>query len=336
MTIQKLPTPEELRSGYTVTPEGMGAVGSARQEIEAIVSGALTSKKLVIVGPCSLHSYPESIEYASKVAEWRALFGDKLSIVMRCYFEKPRTRGGWKGLVYDPFLDGSYDSVSGLHLCRRILAEITNMGVPIAHELLDPVTPNYFSDLIAWGAIGARTVESQVHRQMASGAPYPVGIKNATSGDIRVAVDAILSASGPHCFFGLSERNEVVGVRTLGNPFGHLVLRGGLEPNFYEATIREACGLLEQEGAHVAVLVDCSHANSRKQYKRQAEVVDYLVRERVLRMPGLKGIMLESNIQDGSQSPGPLATLKYGVSVTDGCLGLLETHDVISKVYDSL
>ena len=255
---------------------------------------------------------------------------------MRCYFEKPRTRGGWKGLVYDPFLDGRYDTVSWLHLCRRNLAEITNMGVPIAHELLDPVTPNYFSDLIAWGAIGARTVESQVHRQIASWVPYPVGIKNATNGDIRVAVDAILAASMPHCFFGFSERNEVVGVRSSGNLFGHMVLRGGVEPNFYEPTIYEACRMLEQEGAPAAVVVDCSHANSRKQYKKQVKVVDYLVGKKLFRLPGLKGIMLESNIQGGSQSPGPLDTLKYGVSVTDGCLGFLETHDVISKVYDSL
>lgn len=330
--IKILPRPSELMDCFPLEFNTSRFVSNSRQNVCNILTG-IDNRVLAIVGPCSIHCENEALEYAEHVSRWRSLFNDRIEIVMRCYFEKPRTRGGWKGLVYDPFIDGSNDVQSGLTIARRLMKSISEMEVPIGHELLDPVTPAYFSDFISWGAIGARTVESQIHRQLASDVSYPVGFKNSTPGDVGVAIDAAVSSSRAHSYIGVSVDSRVVLEGSSGNCAPHVILRGGKHPNYDRYNIELAYTSLVANDIPTGVIVDCSHANSQKDFRNQAKVIKYLLNEGLLVGSGLRGIMLESNLQEGQQSAQPRDILQYGVSITDGCIGVEETESLLDEIY---
>jgi 3-deoxy-7-phosphoheptulonate synthase len=292
----------------------------------------------VVVGPCSIHDIDSALEYAQRLARLREELQDQLYIVMRVYFEKPRTTVGWKGLINDPHLDGSYDIATGLHKARQLLQQITAMGLPAGTEFLDPIVPQYIADLISWAAIGARTTESQTHREMASGLSMPVGYKNATDGSLQVALDAMQSARTPHSFLGIDQEGYTAIVRTKGNPFGHVVLRGGRkQTNYDEDSIHDAIAALRKDGQDAALMVDCSHANSNKQHARQEEVAHSVIAQRAAGNDALIGLMIESFLFEGNQPVSPnLSELKYGVSVTDACINWDTTERILRHAHQQL
>ena len=318
----RLTPPRDLKAGLPMTEVSNRTVVAGRQAISSILEQK-DPRLLLVVGPCSIRDPQGALEYATRLNALRQEFADRFCLVMRVYFEKPRTTIGWKGLIYDPHLDGSDDIQSGLKTARELLLAITGMGLPAATEFLDPVVPQYIADLVSWAAIGARTTESQTHRQMASGLSMPVGFKNGTDGSLQTAIDAMQSAMRPHSFLGIDQDGFTSVVRTAGNPDGHVVLRGGrLRTNYDAESIREAADRLEKAGLPEVLMVDCSHANSGKQHARQEEVWRCLVEQRLAGSPPLIGVMLESNLFEGNQAiPRNLADLRYGVSVTDACLG---------------
>tara|TARA_Y100001949_G_scaffold168312_1_gene166904 strand:+ start:10104 stop:11009 length:906 start_codon:yes stop_codon:yes gene_type:complete len=290
---------------------------------------------LVVVGPCSLHDPASALEYAERLAELAPQVSDQLLLVMRAYVEKPRTTVGWKGLVYDPQLDGSGDMAEGLHLSRRLMLDILACGLPIASELLQPLAAGYFDDLLGWAAIGARTSESQIHREMVSGLDLPVGFKNGTDGSLGIACDAMRSAEHPHQHFGIDELGHPALLSTSGNRDTHLVLRGGHSgPNFDEDSVAKARDTLLRQGIAPRIIVDCSHANSGKDPLSQPAVLASIIDQRMAGDSTLRGVMLESHLFDGCQ---PLfGKLKYGVSVTDGCLGWAATEPILRRAADRL
>ena len=323
--IQELMKPADLVKQYPLTDADAAFVLESRRTVESILQGN-DRRLLVIVGPCSIHDYDQALEYAEKLARMQPLFHD-LFLVMRVYFEKPRTRKGWKGFIYDPDLDESFRIDKGLVFARRLLLELTRRRIPVGTEFLDTISPQYFADLVSWGAIGARTSESQIHRQLASGLSMPVGFKNLTSGDYEKAVDGILSAQQGHNFLGISEQGVASHVQTRGNPFGHLILRGGEEPNYDEASLQAVAKSLQKEGLRTGFIVDCSHGNSKKEYLRQILVALHMNRIRYAGLYPIRGIMLESNLEKGNQ---PLsANLRRGVSITDACLDVPSTKDLL-------
>lgn len=335
----RLPAPAALKAELPVTPASNATVVAGRNAISAILRQQ-DPRLLVVVGPCSIHDPKGAIEYATRLNALRKEVEDKFCIVMRVYFEKPRTTIGWKGLIYDPHLNGSDDIQTGLKNARELLLEINDMGLPAATEFLDPVVPQYIAELVSWAAIGARTTESQTHRQMASGLSMPVGFKNGTDGSLQIAIDAMQSAMRPHSFLGIDPDGFTSIVRTTGNPDGHVVLRGGrLQTNYDAESIRTAAESLKKAGLPEVLMVDCSHANSGKQHARQEEVWRSLIEQRLAGSKPIIGVMIESNLAEGSQSiPKNLADLKYGVSVTDACLGWDVTerilrwgHEAVSK-----
>lgn len=282
---------------------------------------------LLIVGPCSIHDVRAGLEYATRLRELIDRVKDKVLVVMRCYFEKPRTTLGWKGLIMDPHLDGSDDITEGLRIARRFLRDVIQIGVPTATELLDPITPQYIADLICWSAIGARTSESQTHRQMASGLSMPLGFKNSTSGDVAAAINAIKAAGQPQTFFGISGDGVASAVSTTGNPDCHLVLRGsGSGPNYSTDHVAEAERQLDQAALNKALVVDCSHGNSGKDPNRQGEVLRDILAQRGSGTTSIIGAMLESNLVAGNQSSGPSV---YGRSITDACIDWKTTEDLL-------
>ncbi len=286
---------------------------------------------LVVVGPCSIHDLDGALEYARKLNCLREQLAGQFSIVMRVYFEKPRTTIGWKGLINDPHLDGSYDIETGLKKARRLLLQITGMGLPAATEFLDPIVPQYLADLVSWAAIGARTTESQTHREMASGLSMPVGFKNATDGSLQIAVDAMTSARTPHSFLGIDQDGVTSIIRTTGNPHGHVVLRGGrLEANYDPESIASAIVTLQKAGLPPVLMVDCSHANSGKQHARQEEVWKSVLHQRAAGNTALIGLMVESYLEEGSQPiPKRLEDLRHCVSITDACVGWETTERML-------
>lgn len=318
----RLPAPRDLKGRLPMTESANQTVVAGREAISAILAQN-DPRLLVVIGPCSIHDPKGALEYAARLNVLRKELEDQLVIVMRVYFEKPRTTVGWKGLIYDPRLDGSDDIQSGLEIGRKLLLDITSTGLPAATEFLDPVVPQYLADLVSWAAIGARTTESQTHRQMASGLSMPVGFKNGTDGGLQIAIDAMQSAMRPHSFLGIDQEGFTSIVRTTGNPAGHVVLRGGRQrPNYDAESIREAEENLKKAKLPPVLMVDCSHANSLKQHARQEDVWHSLIEQRLAGTNAITGVMIESNLQEGSQSiPADLAQLKYGVSVTDACLG---------------
>lgn len=333
----RLTAPRELKAQLPMTEAANKTVVEGRDTISAILKQT-DRRLLVVVGPCSIHDPKGALEYAKKLNVLRKEFADQLFIVMRVYFEKPRTTIGWKGLIYDPTLDGSDDIQTGLKQARELLLQITEMGLPTATEFLDPVVPQYIADLVSWAAIGARTTESQTHRQMASGLSMPVGYKNGTDGGLQIAIDAMLSAMRPHSFLGIDQDGFTSIVRTTGNPDGHAVLRGGrLMTNYDAESIRSAAESLRKAGLAPVLMVDCSHANSLKQHARQEEVWRSLIEQRVAGNTAITGVMIESNLEEGNQSiPKNLADLRHGVSVTDACLGWDVTERILRWGRDEL
>ena len=290
-----------------------------------------------MIGPCSIHDLEAGREYAEKLAKLAKEVDDRMLIVMRVYFEKPRTTVGWKGLIMDPKLDGTSDIPEGLRIARRFLLDIIELGLPTATELLDPITPQYIADLISWSAIGARTTESQTHRQMASGLSMPLGFKNGTDGGLTVAINAIKAASQPQTFLGIDNEGRANALTTKGNPHCHVVLRGGSHgPNYSAEDVAQVRKLLEASQLTPAIMTDCSHANSSKDPARQPEVFDEIVRQS-LSEPSVIGAMVESNLGFGNQSfPQPIEDLNYGVSITDGCIDWETTETMIRKGYADL
>jgi 3-deoxy-7-phosphoheptulonate synthase len=338
-SVRLLP-PRALKDEFPMTERANRTVIEGREAVNRILRQE-DRRLLVIVGPCSIHDVDGALEYAQKLNRLREELADRLCIVMRVYFEKPRTTIGWKGLVNDPHLDGSYDIETGLKKARQLLLAITTMGLPTATEFLDPIVPQYIADLVSWAAVGARTTESQTHREMASGLSMPVGFKNATDGSLQIAIDAMTSARTPHSFLGIDQDGVTSIIRTTGNPHGHVVLRGGrLQTNYDRGSIASAVAMLKKAGLPSVLMVDCSHANSGKQHARQEEVWKSVVEQREGGDTALIGLMVESYLEEGSQPiPKRLAELRHGVSITDACVGwdttermLRHGHEVMSKV----
>jgi 3-deoxy-7-phosphoheptulonate synthase len=320
-SVRPLISPAILEDELSLGADSAAFIQQARREIAAVVLGQ-DDRLLAVVGPCSVHDPASALEYARKLAPLAARLAPDLVTVMRVYFEKPRTVVGWKGLINDPGLDGSFQINRGLRLARKLLLDVTAVGLPIATEFLDTTLGQYYADLISWGAIGARTTESQIHRELASGLSMPVGFKNRTDGDLQVAVDAIMSAQHPHVFPSLTHEGAPAVLTTAGNEHGHLVLRGGSRsgPNYESQHIEAASALLLRAGAPNAILVDCSHANSGKRYERQPQVAFDVAAQVANGQRAIVGVMLESHLVSGSQSVVAGQPLTYGQSITDGCL----------------
>jgi 3-deoxy-7-phosphoheptulonate synthase len=322
--ITELAPPSHLLREFELSERAAATTYEARHAIHRMLHGA-DNRLLVIVGPCSIHDYDAAIDYATRLAALRRELAHDLIIVMRVYFEKPRTTVGWKGLINDPRLDDSYRINEGLRLARRILLEINELELPAGTEYLDMITPQYIADLIAWGAIGARTTESQVHRELASGLSCPVGFKNGTNGDVRIAVDAIKAASAPHHFLSVTKGGHSAIVHTAGNEDCHIILRGGKEPNYDKASIESTSTELARAGLASLIMVDCSHANSRKQHQRQVDVAADVAAQVAAGDTRIVGLMLESHLNAGRQDLVPGKPLAYGVSITDACIGWDDT-----------
>lgn len=336
-SVERLPSPTELKLKLPAQASHLERTVASRKTIQDIILRK-DKRLLLIVGPCSIHDPVGALDYARRLNVLREKFQDRLYIVMRVYFEKPRTTIGWKGLIYDPALDGSSDICTGLSKARSLLLEINALGLPTATEFLDPVVPQYISDLISWAAIGARTTESQTHRQMASGLSMPVGFKNGTDGGLQVALDAMEAAMNEHSFLGIDAEGYTAIVRTQGNPWGHIVLRGGHKRTNYDpASIKETIERLEKAKLTPVVTVDCSHANSGKIPARQSDVCLSVLEQRALGNEALIGLMLESYLEEGSQKiPPDLNDLRYGQSVTDACLNWPDTEALLQTCYDQL
>jgi len=330
-------SPAMIKHELPITEAAAALVAGTRDRICNILQGR-DRRLLVVVGPCSIHDVNAAYEYGEKLSLLRAELKDQLEIVMRVYFEKPRTNIGWKGLINDPHLDGSYDINLGLRLARQLLLKLAHLGLPAATELLDPITPQYIADVISWTAIGARTTESQTHREMASGLSMPVGFKNGTDGSLQAAVNAIVAASRPHCFLGINSQGLASIVTTTGNPQGHLVLRGGKHgPNYGATHIEQAANELTRHGLNPRMIVDCSHDNSDKNYSRQPAVLQDIAEQLVAGMKSLVGVMVESHLVEGKQSiPQDRTSLVYGQSITDACVDFATTTEMLRTLAEAV
>ncbi len=330
--VRPLLTPAILAEEIPVTPRGAECITNARHTIEAILDGR-DARLLAVVGPCSIHDTRAALQYAEGLHDLAERVRERIFIVMRVYFEKPRTVVGWKGLINDPDLDGSYRINKGLRIARRLLADLADLGLPVGTEFLDTTFGQFFADLVSWGAIGARTVESQVHRELASGLSMPVGFKNRTDGNVQVAVEAILAARERHLFPSLTKEGAPAIFETTGNSYGHLVLRGGSAtgPNFGSESVTAALAKLRAAGLPEAIMIDCSHGNSEKQPQRQLEVIEDVLAQRSGGQTALKALMIESHLVGGRQDLRPGA-LTYGQSITDACLAFDETRRAIEAL----
>jgi 3-deoxy-7-phosphoheptulonate synthase len=322
--IKELSPPAHVLREFPAGDAAAEATFQARQGVHRVLHGA-DDRLVVVVGPCSIHDYDAALDYARKLVEVRNRLADDLLILMRVYFEKPRTTVGWKGLINDPRMDGSFRINDGIRLARRLLWETNQLGLPCATEFLDTITPQYTADLIAWGAIGARTTESQVHRELASGLSCPVGFKNGTDGNIRIAVDAIKAAASPHHFLSVTKAGHSAIVSTNGNEDCHVILRGGKEPNYDAKSVDAACNDLGKSGLAARVMIDFSHANSRKQYQLQMDVARDVGAQIAAGDERIFGVMIESHLKPGRQDLTPGVPLQYGVSITDACIGWDDT-----------
>ena len=335
--ITPLTAPRQLKLEQPAGDECYAVVTQAREEVKQILAGT-DDRLIVVVGPCSIHNRESGLEYAKKLKTLADQVAGSMLLVMRVYFEKPRTTVGWKGLINDPHLNDTFDIGTGLRLARGILIEVAQLGLPAATEMLEPITPQYIADLITLASIGARTTESPTHRQMASGLSMPVGYKNGTDGDLDVAINAMQAAKSPHSFLGIDAEGKTCMVQTKGNPWGHLILRGGRSgPNYDAESVKDASERLRKAGLSPHFLVDCSHANSNKDYTQQAVVWDDVLEQRLAGNKTIIGMMLESNLKPGKQdlTADPRA-LEYGVSITDGCIGWDETEALILAADEKL
>jgi 3-deoxy-7-phosphoheptulonate synthase len=338
--VTPLPPPEHLIKFFPIAGTPVEKlIGATRQKVRDIIHGK-DDRLLVVIGPCSIHDPVAAMDYARRLKAQRARFADTLEVVMRVYFEKPRTTVGWKGLINDPYLDGSYRIHEGLRIARQLLVEINREGVPAAGEFLDTISPQYIGDLIAWGAIGARTTESQVHRELASGLSAPIGFKNGTDGNVKIAIDAIQAAARPHHFLSVHKSGQVAIVETKGNRDCHVILRGGRTPNYDAASVAAACAEIEAAKLDCKLMIDFSHANSSKQHQRQVEVAHDVGAQMAAGSRCITGVMVESHLQAGAQkfSPGKddPAALQYGQSITDACIGWDDSLTVLQTLSDAV
>lgn len=335
--IAPLPAPKHIQEGQPLPQETGQKVLKARQAIRDILHGQDTHRLAIIIGPCSIHDPEAAIQYAEQLKQVADRVQDHLLVIARTYFEKPRTTVGWKGLINDPRLDGSCDIEEGLELARSILLKINHLGMPCATEFLDPVTPQYISDLISWSAIGARTTESQTHREMASGLSMPVGLKNGTDGGLQVALNAMVAARHPQSFIGVNAEGVTSIIKTNGNPDRHLVLRGGGgRVNYNPDDISKAVQCLSQEEIHRPVMVDCSHGNSEKDHTRQVPVARSVVNQFAEGQRAIMGLLIESNLNPGNQKWEAGKALKKGVSITDACIGWEDTEHLLEELAETL
>jgi 3-deoxy-7-phosphoheptulonate synthase len=329
---QPLLPPSDLRGELPLGPLRSALVQESRQSVRNVMNGE-DDRLLLVVGPCSVHDPAAALDYARRLAAAAEPFRQELVVVTRVYFEKPRTTVGWKGLINDPDMDGSNDVHRGLRMARQLLLDVLDLGLPVGCEFLEPTSPQYIADAVSWGAIGARTTESQVHRQLASGLSMPIGFKNSTDGDVQGAVDGCRAAAGEHVFFGVDGMGRGAVVSTAGNPDCHVILRGGRGgPNYAAAAVAEAVELLDGAGLPGRLVVDASHANSGKDHLRQAEVARELAARIASGEEAVAGLMLESFLVAGRQEPGPLETLTYGQSVTDACIDWPETERLLAEL----
>jgi 3-deoxy-7-phosphoheptulonate synthase len=326
--VRPLITPALLQEWWPAPDEAAALVERSRREISAVLHGR-DHRLIVLVGPCSIHDRDQALDYARLLKEQSERHRDELLVVMRVYFEKPRTTVGWKGYINDPHLNGSFAINEGLELARRLLLDILALGLPVGTEFLDLLSPQFISDLVSWGAIGARTTESQSHRQLASGLSCPVGFKNGTEGSVKVAADAVLAAQAPHAFMGMTKLGQSAIFETRGNDDCHVILRGGREPNYRAADVEAACGVLREVGLREQVMIDVSHANSAKQHRRQIEVAADVAAQVAGGERRIAGVMIESHLEEGRQDIVPGRPLKHGVSVTDACIGFAQTVPVL-------
>ncbi len=336
-SFEAIASPTEVMKRAKITRRAAETVMAGRQAIQDVLDGK-DKRKIVIVGPCSIHNADAAIEYAEKLKVLRKRVEDKMVIVMRAYFEKPRTTIGWKGFIYDPYLDDTYSLKDGVILARKLLVHINDIGIPTGTEVLGPIVIQYYSDLICWSAIGARTAESQTHRELASGLSMPVGFKNGTEGNVDVAVNAIIAADSEHGFLGMDDQGKIAVVNTMGNPYGHIILRGGVSgPNYSAGEVAKAVNFCRKAGVKPRILIDCSHANSEKDYRNQAKVWWDVWGQIKAGSGSIMGVMLESNLFEGSQKVGGgWGELKHGVSVTDSCIGWKETKELVMGAWKIL
>ncbi len=333
-SIEKLVPPSVIKREFPATEAALNFVFQSREHIQGILSGQ-EDRLIAVVGPCSIHNLDMALEYAQRLKQLADRVQDTIFVVMRVYFEKPRTTVGWKGLINDPHLNDTFDISEGYRIARKLLLHLAELGLPAATEALEPVTPQYIADLISLASIGARTTESPTHRQMASGLSMPIGFKNGTDGGLQIALDAMVSCGSPHSFLGIDSEGATCVVHSKGNPWGHLILRGGRSgPNYSRQYIAEAIAQLEKRNQPPRLLVDCSHGNSLKDHTRQAAVWRDVLEQRMEGCRAVAGLMLESNLLPGNQTLGDdPSKLKYGISITDACIGWDETEQLLLEAH---
>ncbi len=329
--------PSDLRQVFPLSASRAEFVNKSREQLKKILQRR-DKRLMVVVGPCSIHDPDAAVEYARRLADLAHRVDDQLLLVMRVYFEKPRTTVGWKGLINDPDMNGSHLISKGLGIARGLLLRITELEVPVANEMLDPITPEYVADMISWGAIGARTTESQTHREMSSGLSFPVGFKNGTDGNLQIAMDAMKAAQHPHSFLGINREGRTSIIQTTGNPDVHIVLRGGSRKvNYHTEDIAHTEDSLQKNGLFPTIMVDCSHGNSNKDYQKQPEVLENIVQQILDGNNSISGVMIESNLEAGNQKIATdLKQLKYGVSITDACIDWTTTEQVLLAAHAKL
>ncbi|WP_318516437.1 3-deoxy-7-phosphoheptulonate synthase [Photobacterium leiognathi] len=329
-------TPAKLKQNLPVSEKALSFVEQSRETIADIIHKR-DHRLLVVCGPCSIHDVEQAKAYGQKLKQLAEELSDQLYIVMRVYFEKPRTTVGWKGLINDPHIDGSFAVEEGLHIGRQLLVDLVEEGIPLATEALDPISPQYLGDLFSWAAIGARTTESQTHREMASGLSMPVGFKNGTDGSLATAINAMQAAASGHKFMGINPEGQVALLNTQGNPDGHVILRGGKQTNYDSVSVRECENEMVASGLSPALMVDCSHANSRKDYRRQPLVAEDVIHQIREGNKSIIGLMIESHLNEGNQSADlPRDEMQYGVSITDACISWETTEQLLRQAHKEL
>jgi 3-deoxy-7-phosphoheptulonate synthase len=333
--IRELSPPEDIRKEFPLTENAAQVTFETRRAVHRVLHGA-EDRLLTIVGPCSIHDPRAALEYAAKLKAQKDRFADDLVVVMRVYFEKPRTTVGWKGLINDPHLDGSFQINDGVRIARELLLKLNDLGVPAGVEFLDMISPQYISDLVSWGAVGARTTESQLHRELASGLSCPVGFKNGTDGNLKIAVDAIRTSQHPHCFLSVTKEGHSAIVLTTGNEDCHVILRGGKKPNYDAASVELACKQLSAAGLAKRLMVDMSHSNSEKDFRKQI-IVGHAIAEQIAAGDDrIMGVMVESHLKEGRQDLSPGKELCYGQSITDACIGWEDTVAVLEELAEAV
>ena len=330
---RKVPAPYELVNKFPINDEIAKLVYGTRNEISQILHGK-DDRLFVVVGPCSIHDPESAIEYATKLAEQNSKLKENLLIIMRVYFEKPRTTVGWKGLINDPDINETYDIAKGVEMARKLLIEIANLKLPAGTEFLDPISPQYVTDIISWGAIGARTAESQIHRELASGLSCPIGIKNGTNGGLKAAIDGIQAANHSHVFLGATKEADIAMLKTAGNHDSHIILRGGKNPNYDQQYVEATLTALREADVNESIMIDASHGNSQKKFKQQIPVIENISEQIKLGDKNIKGIMIESHLNEGNQKISD--NLTYGQSITDACMGWEDTVNCLNKLNDAV